>query len=259
MSSYVYPIGNGEFRTGYRSDKKEDNDEKDNEKEKKSLPLRPNDVEKREPIWKKMGSDNYIHYLLGIKAPEKRDNYVTIECSICGYDPCNCKEINDEKAEHLTTATRNAINSLSTESSMRFNAEKNKNIYRAECNFSVDKAFRELYGSDELSNVRANEMISHMQTSKDWEVVALNEAQDLANKGEFVVAGWQNSVPSKSGHVATIVPGQETMRLWNNEWQSIPNMAEAGYNNRSYSLPLTGGFGKNKHSTTKFYKYNPKK
>ncbi len=35
MSSYVYPFGGGEFRTGHRSDNNKENDEKDKKKGKK--------------------------------------------------------------------------------------------------------------------------------------------------------------------------------------------------------------------------------
>ena len=94
--SYVYPIGNGEFRTGYRSESNEkDKDEKDKKKkeeakkkedEKKSISL----AKEREPVWKREGFESYIDYLLNRKPYRKADNYVMI-CPYCGSNPpCDC-------------------------------------------------------------------------------------------------------------------------------------------------------------------------
>lgn len=221
------------------------------------------DKSKTESVWSKPEYDENIYtdyidsVMRGDSVNQKPSNYVEI-CHTCSYNPCKCDEINAEKAERLTTATRNAVDALSTESSMHFDAEKNENVYNAECNHGVNRAFCELHGSKELDGMKANEMVSHMRSSPDWEQTALEDVQGLANKGEFIVAGWKNPVPTKSGHVSTIVPGQEDMRVWNDTLRLTPKMAEAGYNKRSWSMPLTGGFGADKHSTTDFYRYKPK-
>ena len=78
--SYVYPIGNGKFRTGYRSeDNEKDKDEKDKKKkeeakkkedEKKLISL----AKEQEPVWKREGFDNYVAYLLGDKDSNTSDN-----------------------------------------------------------------------------------------------------------------------------------------------------------------------------------------
>ena len=70
MSSYVYPIGDGEFRTGYRSDNNKENDKKDKEKEKKSLPLKSKEKKDCDSVWSKPKYDeskygNYVDSLLG--------------------------------------------------------------------------------------------------------------------------------------------------------------------------------------------------
>lgn len=40
-------------------------------------------------------------------------------------------------------------------------------------------------------------------------VTQMSQTQELANKGWFVVAGWQNPIPGESGHVVVIVPEAE--------------------------------------------------
>ena len=64
--TYVYPIGNGEFRTGHRSENKK-NDKKE---EGKLLSSRNKDAEKQDSVWSKPKYDeslfaNYIDSLLG--------------------------------------------------------------------------------------------------------------------------------------------------------------------------------------------------
>lgn len=68
--TYVYPTGDGEFRTGHRSDSKQKSDKKDKEIKKKALPLKGEDENIKDSVWSKPKYDeskysSYIDSLLG--------------------------------------------------------------------------------------------------------------------------------------------------------------------------------------------------
>lgn len=140
---------------------------------------------------------------------------------------------------------------------MYFDAKKNKNVYNAQCNHGVNMAFCELHDSDEFEGMRANEMVKHMKNSPDWELTDMKDVQGFANKGEFVVGGWQDTIPGKSGHVNFAVPGSGTYGGWNGNRQMVPNMMDTGAGKREKSIGVNYTFGEDKQPTTNFYRYNP--
>ncbi len=114
------------------------------------------------------------------------------------------------------------------------------------CNFGVNHLFLNLANSPELTGLKANEMIKKMTDSDNWMQITLSEAQEYANNGRIVIAGWIN--PSgASGHVVVIVPGEEV-----NGW---PVCMDTGKNKRAESQPSRQSFGSEKRPNVKFFLY----
>ena len=91
ISSYVYPIGNGEFRTGHRSDNNKENDEKDKKKEKKSVSLKDKDDKKQDSVWSKPKYDekkygNYIDFVNGKEKDPLYSNYSLFDIPTDNYE-----------------------------------------------------------------------------------------------------------------------------------------------------------------------------
>ncbi len=84
----------------------------------------------------------------------------------------------------------------------------------AQCNRGVSTAFSKIFNSDALDGMTANEIVEFLSNSENWELVSVDDVQELANDGEFIIAGKQNNEVDdngnkKSGHVAVVVPGEE--------------------------------------------------
>ena len=62
-----------------------------------------------------------------------------------------------------------------------------------------------------------------------------------------MVAGWENPVPGKSGHVVVVVPGTEV-----NGW---PVCMDTGSNMRTVSQGLNYSFGRDKREYVEYYVY----
>lgn len=80
----------------------------------------------------------------------------------------------------------------------------------ARCNVGVNLVFKMLSNyTKHLDGMRANDMVKHWRSHPDeWvRLESGEEAQRMANDGWFVVVGWVNPIPGKSGHVAVVVPG----------------------------------------------------
>lgn len=79
------------------------------------------------------------------------------------------------------------------------------------------------------------------------------EAQTYANNGYFVVAGYINPIPNKSGHVVVIVPGSMQM---SSTWKcAVPCTMDTGRNKRDNSTTLSQSFGPDKKGKINFYIY----
>ncbi len=143
----------------------------------------------------------------------------------------------------ITLSAQNAVNEMITIYGME----------QACCNISVKYVLKELFGSTEFGDKRASQMVEQMQTSSNWEQVSINEAQNLANQGHLVVAGWQNPNPNSSGHVMVVVPGS---MVYDRRWDCmVPMVMDTGSSTRSSCQPLSGNMGSSKKNSTYFFKY----
>lgn len=115
---------------------------------------------------------------------------------------------------------------------------------KAACNYGVQVVFNRHFNTRELNNKRANNMVDHWEAHPEkWESIEMSQAQQLANDGYFVVAGWK-SAPGKSGHVVVIVPG---LLVYSGIWKdSLPVVMDTGCNMKTISQPLSHSFGKDK-------------
>ncbi|MCW5921681.1 MAG: RHS repeat-associated core domain-containing protein [Saprospiraceae bacterium] len=172
--------------------------------------------------------------------------------------------------EKLKQAAKNAVSTVTTNDP--------SGSLPARCNVGVSAAFKELTGSDELSSMRANQMIDYMKSSSNFTEVTIDQVQELANQGEIVVAGYQSSSYLKnksllddqqkpdseisSGHVALAVPGEalKSGGTWNGQKSKdmeggIPNLMDTGRDMRAESQPANQSFGKGKQGDVKFFHY----
>lgn len=127
--------------------------------------------------------------------------------------------------------------------------------YKAICNLSVQETFRNLFGElPSYMNNLANEMISEWRKRpQNWIPIKLSEAQELANKGYFVVVGWKNPNAGSSGHVAVVVPGTE---IRSSSWGgTVPVILEMGKGRRYPKKGLNYGFHHDKKPQIEIFYY----
>jgi len=86
---------------------------------------------------------------------------------------------------------------------------------------------------------------------KYWAQISLSEAQQYANKGYFVVVGYQ--APTGSGHVAVVVPGTATFSK--KYGTNVPCIMDTGKGRRAKCIQLSKGFGDDKKDKIKIYYY----
>lgn len=84
------------------------------------------------------------------------------------------------------------------------------------CSGSVAKTMTKM-GNTELNGKVANDQVDYME--KNWKTVSAQEAQDLANAGQPVVAGLAN--PNGHGHVAVVVPGDGAIKPDKNFYPNV--------------------------------------
>ncbi len=133
-----------------------------------------------------------------------------------------------------------------------------KSLYgtkHAVCNFGVQAMFKQIYGEANLPpgmSGRANDMVSAWANNPSyWHSISLSEAQNYANQGYFVVAGYYNSYGS--GHVVVVVPGEAAPSA---SWGcNVPQIMDTGRNKRSSKIPLSAGFSSNVKENVYFYYY----
>lgn len=94
------------------------------------------------------------------------------------------------------------------------------------CNQSVAQVARG-YGRTDLDGKLANEQVTHMQ--ENWQTVDARTAQDMANRGDLVVAGLAGS---GHGHVAVVTPGSGGVAPDGNFY---PNVTGGAMNPVAYS------------------------
>lgn len=149
-----------------------------------------------------------------------------------------------QKPSYITTPAKLQSATISSVNTMK---SKYGNVM-AVCNFGVQQAFKNIFGSSSLPpgmTGRANDMVKAWAENPEyWKPISLEEAQTYANNGYFVVAGYENPNPNKSGHVVVIVPGTATSSP---EWKcDVPQAMDTGANKRSSSVSINWSFGVNK-------------
>lgn len=126
----------------------------------------------------------------------------------------------------------------------------------AVCNFGVQRMFEALFPNEKPPGMSglANAMAEAWKSNPDhWQAISLSDAQQYANDGYFVVAGYINPNPNRSGHVVVVVPGTET---FSKKWgMTLPCIMDTGAYKRACGIPLSTGFGPDKKSDIKFYYY----
>lgn len=153
---------------------------------------------------------------------------------------------NQRPVKNITQAASDAVDKVLK--------DHNYDTETAHCNEGVRNVFYNLYQSKELYNMRANDMVKYWKNHPGkWEVIRMDEAQELANQGFFVVAGWINT--KGSGHVCLVVPGKGSRGKWDGVMMNVPNTMDTGAGMRDKSQPITRSFGKNKHNGVIFFKY----
>lgn len=79
-----------------------------------------------------------------------------------------------------------------------------------------------LYGFRGLGGLFANEIIEVLDKHDQWNRVPMERAQDMANDGTLIVAGYQGN---PHGHVNIICPGSEKT---SGRWGKVPSVANVG-------------------------------
>ena len=76
--------------------------------------------------------------------------------------------------------------------------------------------------------------------------------KERVNAGLYVVAGWENKIPNKSGHVVVVLPGKWQ---YNDKWNAeMPLTMDTGETKRGVFL-LNDSFGRKKIPDVEFYYY----
>jgi hypothetical protein len=169
----------------------------------------------------------------------------------------------DDEVKKLEEAAKKGVEKAEEEKGKLVDGEA-----ESACNVGVSTAFEVKTGVKDLKNKTANEIVDLISSSDDWSEVGMDEVQDLANKGEVVVAGTKGEIkkdkngdPIKddngndvlsSGHVAMAVPGQEQSSSWGND---VPMVMDTGRNKRTSSQKLSLSWTKSDKDKIKFYKY----
>ena len=107
------------------------------------------------------------------------------------------------------------------------------------CNLGVT-AIAVAMGCNDFYGKTADEIITFVETSKNWSPIAFEAAQDTANNGSLVVAGLDSKVLGQAhGHVCVIRPGKV---CYSGKWGKTPRVMNIGAENfvaRAKKGPLT--------------------
>lgn len=79
-----------------------------------------------------------------------------------------------------------------------------------------------LYGFKGLEGLVANQIIDLLSTHDQWSEVPMSKAQELANKGTLIVAGFK---ADPHGHIDVVCPGREKT---SGRWGQVPSVANVG-------------------------------
>ena len=161
--------------------------------------------------------------------------------------------------EKMSSAAKNAIEYV-----LGLDAEEGTSKDQPRCNQGVAKMFESLTGKKDLNNMRANDMIDYMRSSPEWVKIektsdiaaSLKSIQDMANKGYFIIASWQNAIPGESGHVSVILPGTSMHESGTYDCY-VPYTLDTGPYRRSEKTALSMGYGVDKWNDMEFFYYKP--
>lgn len=107
------------------------------------------------------------------------------------------------------------------------------------CNQAVD-AVSQAVGYNGLAGKTADEIVSFLSTSLDWQLIPITQAQDLANEGSLLIAGIDSKALGQDhGHVVVIRPGKP---CYSGKWGLTPRCLNVGQENfiaRAKKGPLT--------------------
>lgn len=132
----------------------------------------------------------------------------------------------------------------------------------AVCNLGVQNHFQATFPRQHPPGMNglANEMVRAWRNSpRSWVRIqgkdlkeTLQMVKERVNAGLYVVAGWENKIPNKSGHVVVVLPVQgRPSRYWGTE---MPKVMDTGQNKRG-ACYLDESFGKNKIPDVEYYYY----
>lgn len=140
--------------------------------------------------------------------------------------------------------------------------------FLAYCNKGVQDHFQQMFPGHHPPGMsgKANQMVKDWRkSSKHWGRIGgeikspedlkkvLKLVQECVNAGLYVVAGWQNPNPDKSGHVVVVLPGQpRRSRRWGID---MPLLMDTGRDKRGTHYYLDDSFGKDKILKVEFYYY----
>ncbi len=108
------------------------------------------------------------------------------------------------------------------------------------CNVGVS-AVLEAMGSDEFKGKTADEIMQYVPLNANWVKSSIDQVQDLANQGTYVLCGLESSKLGEShGHVTVIRPGNP---VFSGKWGKVPRCLNIGSENfiaRARRGPLMG-------------------
>ena len=134
---------------------------------------------------------------------------------------------------------------------------------KAVCNLGVQNHFQTTFPGQHPPGMdgRANVMVSNWRNNpRFWVRIqgkdlreTLQMVKERVNAGLYVVAGWENKNPNKSGHVVVVLPGQgKPSKRWGAE---MPKVMDTGQDKRGTHYFLNNSFGEDKIQNVEFYYY----
>lgn len=134
---------------------------------------------------------------------------------------------------------------------------------KAVCNLGVQNHFQTTFPGQHPPGMdgRANEMVSTWRINpRFWVRIqgkdlreTLQMVKERVNAGLYVVAGWENKIPNKSGHVVVVLPGEgKPSKRWGAE---MPKVMDTGQDKRGTHYFLDNSFGPDKIPNIEFYYY----
>ncbi|MFI3328553.1 MAG: hypothetical protein SNH79_01695 [Rikenellaceae bacterium] len=124
------------------------------------------------------------------------------------------------------------------------------------CSFAVRDLFNHYYNTNELHNMLSNDMVRYWSSgTPNWLSIEMDAAQEIANLGYFVVAGWEDK-SGGLGHVSVIVSGEAVEGRWCGVNTLVPISADTGRDRREESIGINWCYGRDKQHEVRFFYYH---